>query len=93
MMGYFTLTLNSSNLGGNAYINNISGFSLDVVAALIVTVLLKKFCRRHTLAFLTTCLAIFCLLSPTMKQGNLLSENSTCIILQIRLLCSRKNKL
>ena len=76
LLSFFTMTLNSSNLGGNVYINNLIGGGFDVLAAIAITVILKKFCRRHTMVFLLAMFGSFSILSQLVKQG----EQSVLIV-------------
>ena len=73
-MSFFTNALNSANLGGNVYINNLIGGGFDVVAAVAVTVLVRKFNRRHTMVFSVVMLGSLSILSQLVKQGNFLTS-------------------
>ena len=63
------MTYNAANLGGSAYINNLIGCTLEIVSAATMTVMLRKLKRKQTIAFLSTAIGIFCMLSPTLKSG------------------------
>ena len=65
------MTYNAANLGGSAYINNLIGCILDAVSAATMTVMLKKLKRRQTIVFLSVTVGIFCILSPTLKEGEI----------------------
>ena len=73
LMSFYTNSLNSANLGGNVYVNNLIGGGFDVVAAVAVTVLLKKFNRRHTMIFSVTMFGSLCIFSQLVKQGTVYS--------------------
>jgi len=68
-LGYYTMALNSSNLGGSAHLNNLIGGALDVAAAALMMGLLKKFSRRNTLASLYALFAVISIAAPLVKSG------------------------
>ena len=64
------LTLNAANLGGNMYIDNLIGCSLDLASVLLVTVMMKKITRRNSLASTLAGVAFFLVLTPVLKKCN-----------------------
>ena len=65
------MALNSSNLGGSSYINNLIGGALDIAAALFMSGLLKKLSRRRALTFLYLVFACFSIACPLISGGKI----------------------
>lgn len=66
------MALNSANLGGSAYLNNIIGNALDIAALVATTFALKTKGRKATLSFGMISFGCFCIASPiAMKSKKL----------------------
>ena len=68
-LGYYTTAFNVGNIGGTAVVNNAIGGTSDILAAILLVVLLKKFNRRNTMAFFLATFGCLSLVSPPIRQG------------------------
>jgi len=73
-MTHYTMSLNTSNLGGNKYINAVISAVVDMACYIVMSIMLRKFGRR-TLS--TVCLSLsgfFSLLTPTLREGQCITR-------------------
>nr|CAB3266155.1 solute carrier family 22 member 4-like [Phallusia mammillata] len=67
---FYTLSLNSANLGGNIYINCVFGALVDMASYLCMFLLLRKTGRRNSLSLCIFISGAFCLLTPPLRPLN-----------------------
>ena len=68
-LSYYTLNLNSSNLGGNIYINCAVAALVDMASASCMGLMLAKLGRRHTCVVCYLLSGMLCLGTPVLKSG------------------------
>ncbi|XP_078484231.1 solute carrier family 22 member 4-like, partial [Ciona intestinalis] len=67
-LGFFTLSLNTSNLGGNIYLNCVYGALVDIVSYVTTALILSKKGRRSSTAFTIGISGIMCLVTPILRS-------------------------
>nr|XP_026689910.1 solute carrier family 22 member 21-like isoform X1 [Ciona intestinalis] len=69
-LGFYTLSLNTSNLGGNIYLNCVYGALVDIVSYVTTALILSKKGRRSSTAFTIGISGIMCLITPMLRNAN-----------------------
>ncbi|XP_078483982.1 solute carrier family 22 member 21-like [Ciona intestinalis] len=69
-LGFYTLNLNTSNLGGNIYLNCVYGALVDIVSYVTTALILSKKGRRSSTAFTIGISGIMCLITPMLSGAN-----------------------
>ena len=68
-LGYYTVTYNTVNIGGNVYVNHFLGGVLDVGSSVVVIVMLKRMNRKTSLVALFFMCSCFTFLTPIVRKG------------------------
>lgn len=71
ILSYCTNSLNAANLGKNAYVNNIIGNVIEILAFASTTVVLRNFGRKATLIFAMVAFGCSFIATPLAKQSKI----------------------
>ncbi|XP_078495779.1 solute carrier family 22 member 21-like [Ciona intestinalis] len=69
-LGFYTLGLNSSNLGGNIYLNCVYGALVDIMSYVTTALILSKKGRRSATSITIGIGGIMCLITPMLRRAN-----------------------
>nr|XP_026694719.1 solute carrier family 22 member 4-like isoform X3 [Ciona intestinalis] len=68
-LGFYTLGLNSSNLGGNIYLNCVYGALVDITSYVTTALILSKKGRKSATSITIGIGGIMCLITPMLRRG------------------------
>jgi len=74
-MTQYTMSLNTSNLGGNKYINAVVSAVVDMACYIVMSIMLGKFGRRTLSAVCLSLSGVFSLLTPTLREGQCITRH------------------
>nr|XP_002123929.1 solute carrier family 22 member 4-like isoform X2 [Ciona intestinalis] len=69
-LGFYTLGLNSSNLGGNIYLNCVYGALVDITSYVTTALILSKKGRKSATSITIGIGGIMCLITPMLRRAN-----------------------